>query len=296
VSFNHAPDKVCIRVADITAEVFSRDPSLKIALEEDIQSFSVPAANPDLSIEAAWRMLDSGRSGRKVFDSGGSWQLYLEDDEYCFHCTAPVMGTVPYAIARLSRDFKCGQVLLHQPFFEHHQAVYPLQYPLDELLFLKLLSQGKGVEVHACGIIDVNGDGRLFVGHSGAGKTTMARLWEKEQGITILSDDRIILKQEEESVWMYGTPWHGEAELASAARAPLKQIYFISHGRENSLKFKNGAEAAAILFACSFPVFYSHDGLEFTIDFLGRIANTIPCNELNVVPNSKIVDFVRREQ
>ena len=170
-----------------------------------------------------------------------------------------------------------------------------MQYPLDELLLLNLLSRGRGVEVHACGIVDSTCDGYLFVGHSGAGKTTMARLWEKEPGVTILSDDRIILKLEEGQIWMHGTPWHGEAELASASRAPLKHIFFIGHGQNNSLKSKTGAEAAALLFSSSFPVFYSPEALEFTIGFYGKVANQVPCSELSVVPNPDIINFIRRQ-
>ena len=71
----------------------------------------------------------------------------------------------------------------------------PLEYPLDELLLQGLLARGRGAEIHACGIADGSGRGLLFVGQSGAGKTTMARLWEGERGITVLSDDRIILRR-----------------------------------------------------------------------------------------------------
>lgn len=293
MSLSRTANEVCIRIADITLGVFSADPSLEIRLDGDMQRFCIPAVSPDLSLEARWRTLDDNCSGQKVFDSGGAWQLYLKDNAYWFHCTAPAFGSIPYKTARLSRDFSSGQVFLHRPFFETHEAVYPLQYPLDELLVLNLLSRGRGVEVHACGVVDTNGDGYLFAGHSGAGKTTMARLWEREQGVTILSDDRVILRQEEEQTWMYGTPWHGEAGLASASRAPLSQIFFIRHGRKNALQPKTGAEAAALLFSCSFPVFYSPAGLDFTIDFYGRIAAAIPCSELSVVPNHEVVDFVR---
>lgn len=293
MNFSQTAHEICIKIADITIEVFSPDPSLDIRLEGDMQIFSIPAANPDLSIEACWRTLDDTYGGQKIFDSGGAWQLYLKDNAYWFHCTSPALGKIPYKIARLARDFSCGQVFLHRPFFAAHQAVNPLQYPLDELLVLNLLSQGRGGEVHACGIVDAAGNGYLFAGQSGAGKTTMARLWQEESGVTILSDDRIILRQEGKQTWMYGTPWHGEAKLASASRAPLKHVFFVRHGQKNSLKSKTGAEAAALLFSYSFPVFYSPDALKFTIDFYGRIANAVPCNELSVVPNHEIVDFVR---
>jgi hypothetical protein len=282
-----------IQIADITLGVYSAAPSLDIELDGDMELFSTPEAGPDLFVEARWRNLNNGCKGRKVFDSGGAWQLYLNDNAYWFHCTAPAFGGIPYKIARFERDFSCGEVFLHRPFFKARQGLYPLQYPLDELLILSLLSQGKGVEVHACGIVDVTGEGCLFVGPSGAGKTTLARLWGQQRGVAILSDDRIILRRDEKQIWMYGTPWHGEAELAAASKAPLKAIYFIRHGRKNFLKSRSGAEAVAQLFTCSFPVFYSREGLEFTLDFYGGIARDVPCSELNVVPTREVIDFIR---
>jgi hypothetical protein len=296
VTLRQTVNETCLGIAGIVVRACSSDSSLKIGLNADMQRFSTPSTNPDLSIDVSWQTFAGKRTGEKIFDSGGSWQLYLKDDAYWFYCTAPEISKTPYAVACLSSEFHSGRIFLHRQFFGSHQTVYPLQYPLDELLFLKLLSQGKGIEVHACGIVDVTGDGWLFIGHSGAGKTTLARIWEKEPGVAILSDDRIILKQEEKRLWMYGTPWHGEADLALPSRAPLKHIFFAQHDQKNSLKSKTGAEAAALLFSRSFPVFYSPDGLEFAIDFCGEIAHAIPCSDLGVVPDRGIIDFIRETQ
>jgi hypothetical protein len=124
----------------------------------------------------------------------------------------------------------------------------------------------------------------------------MARLWEKESGVTILSDDRIILRPDGSRIWMYGTPWHGEAELASPARAPLTSVFFLRHGSENKLRAKSGANAASLLFARSFPVFYSPDGLQYSLEMYDRVAKSVPCHELDVVPNQQVVDFLRSNQ
>ena len=290
------PRPICVGIADIRIGISSSDPNLHIGLDDDMRAFSATPDSADLSLETCWRTLeDNSCAGQKLFDSGGTWQLYFQDDSYWFYCNAPAFGIIPYKVARINSDFSNGQVFLHRPFFGIEQTVYPLQYPLDELLLLNLLSRGRGVEVHACGIVDYTGDGYLFVGHSGAGKTTMARLWEKQPGVTILSDDRIILKHELGRIWMYGTPWHGEAELASASRAQLRHIFFIHHGRRNSLKPKIGAESAALLFSSSFPVFYSPEALEFTIQFYGNVVKTVPCSKLSVVPNFEIIDFIRQQ-
>ena len=97
----------------------------------------------------------------------------------------------------------------------------------------------------------------LFVGQSGAGKTTMARLWLAEPGAVILSDDRIVLRSELDGVWMYGTPWHGDAPLASPRRARLARLFFLRHDTSNAITSVSGSRAAARLFAASFPPFHS---------------------------------------
>ena len=170
--------------------------------------------------------------------------------------------------------------------------MYPLEYPLDELLMGHLLGQGRGAEVHSCGLVDAQGEGHLFVGHSGAGKSTMARLWDQHQSVQILSDDRIVLRQSGQELWMYGTPWHGEAGFSCAARGPLSRIYFLKQGPQNELLPTPAAEAVARLFAASFPPFYSPGGLDGTLGFFEEVVNAVPCRELRFLPDETVVPFI----
>jgi hypothetical protein len=284
-----------IKIADITVALSSIDPRLKIELDGDVRRFYVPSATPDLEIRASWGDCSNEEHSDPIFDSGGTWKLFRKDDTYCFHCFSPVFGWIPYKVARLAHDFRFGEVFFHGPFFDTSHPVYPLQYPLDELLVLNLLSNGRGIEVHACGIVDLTGAGCLFAGQSGAGKSTMARLWQKEGAVKLLSDDRVILRKEGGQFWMYGTPWHGEAGLASPDRAPLKQLFFLRHANANELIARSGAQAAAQIFSCAFPIFYSADALAFTLQLCDEIANSIPCYELRAVPNRSVVEFIRNK-
>lgn len=218
---------------------------------------------------------------------GFSEQTYI----FCF--TSPAFGSVPYKIALVNKNYTSGKVLLHRPYFDTDQPVYPLEYPLDELLFINYLALGKGVEVHACGIVDSYGNGHLFVGQSGAGKSTIARLWQDEPGVTILSDDRIILRKIENKIWMYGTPWHGEAMLASPAKVQLTRIYFLARGEKNELVQQRKIDALSRLFACSFLPFYNSEGLDFTLAFFEEVVKMVPCYELRFVPIKKTIEFVK---
>jgi hypothetical protein len=215
---------------------------------------------------------------------------------FLFSFSSEVFGPTPYKVALLKKDFSTGEVLLHRPYFHTDQSLHPLGYPLDELLFTNFLALGKGTEVHACGVTDSQGRGHLFVGQSTAGKTTIARLWESEPDITVLSDDRIILRRIENRIWMYGTPWHGEAMLASPSRSPVAAVYFLEKGQKNELAAQKPSDSISRLFACSFPPFYNRDALDFTLSFLEDVVNNVPCYELKFTPDKRVVEFIKGER
>lgn len=292
-----SPHPLFIRIADVTLTISSVDPNLKLRIDGAIHKFLIPEADPDvtpdIAIEARWGDLSTnGAKGKKIFDSGSVWQLYQNNGVYLFSFQSPVFGPTPYKVVHTQKDFARGEATLHSPYFRSDQSIYPMEYPLDELLLTNFLSLGKGVEIHSCGIIDSLGNGRLFAGVSGAGKTTMARLWQDEPGVTILSDDRIVLREVDGRLWMYGTPWHGIGRLASAARAPLTRVYFLQKGKKNGLIPQTDVEAAAQLFACSFVPFYSQKAIDFTLGFLKGIVKEVPCRELSFLPDKRVLELI----
>lgn len=291
-----------LNIADIVIKVVTDDPGMKIQVDGRIRDFLMDKAQPDVTVRVAWNDFSKGirglpfealaKEGNKLFESGAVWQLYQENGSYVFRFASSPQDTIPYKIARFDHEFTSGEIHLHRLRFEPNQPLYPLEYPLDELLIGNLLVRGRGAEIHACGVIDLAGNGYLFAGHSGAGKSTTARLWRERGGITILSDDRIILRKSDGKVWMYGTPWHGDAGLASPARIPLTGIYFLEKGQKNELTQLKATGATARLFACSFPPFYSRQGLDFTLGFLEEVVRQTPCHELRFVPNEKVINFI----
>jgi len=279
------------RIADVNIELQKSDSRLKLGLEGAMDKFVVDEGKPDIRLRARWDDLSRKNNGKLIFDSGDLWKLYSENGSYCFRFTSPIMGAHPYKMATFAKGFDSGEVYLHESYFNQNQHIYPLEYPLDELIINNFLARGRGVEVHACGILNSRGQGYLFVGQSTAGKTTMAKLWENEPG-TILSDDRIILRRMEDTIWMYGTPWHGEAMLASSSRAQLTAVYFLEKGQKNELVVQKPSDSISRLFACSFPPFYNRDALDFTLTFLEDITKSVPCSELKFTPDKSVTEFI----
>jgi hypothetical protein len=289
------PHRLFIRVAEITISLISDDSELTICSDGEIKKFFIAEVNPDVRVRVAWGDLPEKSNGKKIFDSGSLWQIYSEDGNYFFHFFSSTIGSLPYKIAHFNREFTLGEIYLQRTYFPSSQPIYPLEYPLDELLITNFLSFGRGVEVHACGVMDSQGLGHLFVGQSTAGKSTMARLWQNEPGITLLSDDRIILRKMENTIWMYGTPWHGDAGLASPVRTPLTAVYFLEKGQKKELIPLNPANSITRFFACCFPPFYNRDAIDFTLGFLEEVVKTVPCYELKFTPDKSVVEFIKGE-
>lgn len=272
-----------IRVNDVRGE----NARPYVTLENPIGKFIVADAAPadlDVTIEKLEGEPSAGRTLR--FDSGGIWRLFDEGDCYRIDCRA---DGVLYKVAYLSKDLTHGTVKV-APLGD--PTPYPLFYPLDEVILNMLLPRHGGVELHACGLVDRNGNGYLFAGNSGAGKTTTARLWEHDAA-EILSDDRIVVRPEDGAWWMYGTPWHGEAEICSASRARLHRIFLLDQATFNAVDPLSPATAVARLLSCTFPPFHDAGGLNAIAGTLATIANAIPVTRLSFVNDHSAVDFIR---
>ena len=247
----------------------------------------------EIDVEVRWtdELHTSGTNA--TFESGAIWRVYESGDEFVFDFASPLFGNQPYKRMRIERDFSHVAVMLSRAASERCGKISPLEYPACELLITNYLAcHGLGVEVHGCGLIDRDAGGHLFLGHSGAGKSTTARLWESLRAPEILSDDRIILRLHDGELWMYGTPWHGEAAFASPGSAKLNRIYILRHGRENKFSVLPQARAVGEVFARCFPPFYSSGGLVGTVDFIKSSLDVVPCYEFNFLPDPSSLEAV----
>ena len=282
-----------MRVGDLTIAVESASPSLCLQVSGTARLFLVDGGIPDLRLRALWRPLDAEPDGELLFDSGGTWRLYRRQGRHVYRFFDPRLGPAPYKEAELAPGDASGTVFLDPAFHPPDEAADAMQFPLDELLFLRLLAARGGIELHACGVVAPSGQGYLFAGQSGDGKTTTARLWQGLPGATVLSDDRIILRRGTEGMWwMYGTPWHGEAELAANARAPLSAILLLARGEGNALETIPPAEAVAGLLARGFVPFHDAGRMATTLESLEGLTQKVRCLHFPFVPGGDAVRFV----
>jgi hypothetical protein len=188
--------------------------------------------------------------------------------------------------AEFDKDYRNGTVYFHKSGENY------FLYPFLELLTINLLAESNGVLLHAS-CIDDNGSGYLFLGHSGAGKSTIANIWNEEKGIRILSDDRVIVSLSEEGLIAHGTPWHGTANYAINASVPVRKVFFISHSKHNSAVKINGIKAASELVRNAFLTFWDKQRMENSTETLMQVSQKAGMFSLGFYPDRKILDFVR---
>jgi hypothetical protein len=282
----------CLHIGDVGVSV-SGDWGL--GLSSELEKFRVSQCDMDVdvNVNVRWVQLIHPSRGTKTFHSGAVWTLARENDELIFDFSTPAVGRSPYKQLR-TLDFSSAQMHLNSALLP--RDAWPLEYPADELLITNYLAHhALGVEVHGCGLVDPEHGGFLFLGHSGAGKSTTTRLW-KSAGTPeipspeILSDDRIILRLNDGELWMYGTPWHGEAAFASASKSKLNRIFILQHGESNKIAPLSRAQAVGELFARCFPPFHTASGLQNTVEFLERVVETVPCYVFQFVPDASAVE------
>jgi hypothetical protein len=286
------PSQLAYRIAEISFGMNSPD-GLRMIFDESMQPFSVPNDVCDVALQIVLVDALVKPAQKPLFDSGGLWSLYAEDGGYRLNFLRAFPGETPYKSAWFNKDFSDGQLELSRLFFSGAKATYPLEYPLDEVLMIHHLAGGKGLEVHALGLADDAGHGHLFLGHSGAGKSTSARLWQRQAGVHILSDDRIILRRAGGQVWMHGTPWHGDAGIASPRGTLLSHIHILEQAPSNQLVSMSRSAAIAEIFARSFVPRHSAEALDFTLQFIAQLAQELPCDIFRFVPQQSAVEVIR---
>lgn len=199
-------------------------------------------------------------------------------------------GGLPQLFAKFDKDFKHGDVHVDKT------GAHYFLYPFLEVLTINLLGRGNGLLVHAC-CVDDNGKGYLFIGQSGAGKSTMADLWNGKEGVRVLSDDRVIVqrsgKDQRARFVAHGTPWHGTANYAMNASVPIEKIFLIRHAEKNSVVPVKGMRPVTALIRDSFLPFWDRDGMEYSVGFIDQIARHIDLFELGFVPGAEAVNFIK---
>jgi hypothetical protein len=268
-----------------------------------LEPFRADSFDASVHLKIEWRSRLTPCHAFPLFDSGQTWKLYKSSGSLQFDFYSPLLGAGPYKRLLTEIDFHSALLQISEEFGKGlERAIEPLGYPLDELLIMHRLTQERAIELHGTGIVRANGVANLFIGHSGAGKSTTTRLWTSREEVEVLSDDRIIVRYDDgrdgpagpTQMRMYGTPWHGEAMFASPNSAPLTRIFVLEHGHGNVITCLSRSEAVGELFARAFVPFHRHEYIENALSFLEQLVDSVPVYRYDFEPDDRAIEKIQQ--
>ncbi|MBN2107597.1 MAG: hypothetical protein JW832_09225 [Deltaproteobacteria bacterium] len=263
------------RIAGLTLRVTADLPLDSAAFEEKFSCFQTDEPGNDVIYLHHHFFIPDMRDenpGRMVFRKG-PWTIYQRDSTWIYH--APTLGQL--AVCNKTHT-RCA--MYHEPQEADrigHDTLSLL--PSDQILLARLLPERQACLIHAAGMA-LAGQGLLFLGHSGAGKSTVAQLLARRG--TVLCDDRIIVRRWPEGLRIHGTWFHSAGvPLVSPADAPLRALLLLEKSDANRLEpVRDRAELARTLPLFIIKSLLTADWWEKVFDLMTRVIREVPAYRL----------------
>lgn len=98
----------------------------------------------------------------------------------------------------------------------------------------KLMDDYNGFFFH-CSAVCVNNEGYMFTAKSGTGKSTHRKLWQKvfKDKVTVINDDKPVIRNVDGVYYIYGTPWQGKEGLGENIKVKAKALCFLNRSQTN---------------------------------------------------------------
>ena len=146
------------------------------------------------------------------------------------------------------------------------------------------------------GLIDQQELGYLFLGHSGTGKSTHARMWlEAFEDAWLLNDDNPILRvMEDGEVRVYGSPWSGKTPCYNNAYARVKGIVKLSQAPHNKIRSLSLPEAYAYMLSSASGLKMDRHMADYMYESIKHVITHVKCYHLACLPNTEAAEVAQR--
>jgi hypothetical protein len=282
-----------ISIADIPIRLESTLTAEELGLERRYGPFLSGPANGETPVTVRWSEGDPNKIsvGDLIYDPGSIWRMYQRGRDYVvrLNYAGEDGNTDTQAVVRANPSWDDINVSERRggPGWQSL-----LNVGAGEIILRTAVIFRQGLLFHAAGVND-NGRGLLFVGHSGAGKSTQTEMWSKVPGVVAMNDDRMAVRLKDEGAMVYGTPWGGELDISKSHKSPLAAIFILEHAPHNEVRRLDHESVASMLLARSFLPFWDPGLLARCIDVIGELLDAVPVYLLSCRPEPSVIPLVR---
>lgn len=146
-----------------------------------------------------------------------------------------------------------------------------------------------GLLIHSSCVLE-NKEAHIFTGHSGAGKSTVAKLSSPR---VLLSDEASIVKVSNEGIKVFNSPFRSELEASGNERpSSLSSIHLLHQATHNSRKVKTKSDAYLELVDKIFYWSHSKEETQQVLNLLKMLVQQVPVYELHFQKNNTFWELI----
>lgn len=149
-----------------------------------------------------------------------------------------------------------------------------------------------GLPLHAS-LIEKDGQGILFLGQSGIGKSTQAKLWKQYEDADFICGDRPMVRKIAGKWYGFGMPWDGKDGLFRQISVPVKALISLDKGTENHLERLNSIAAMKVLLNQVMMPMWDKEAMDEMSSLMWQLANDIEFYQLRNKADSESVALVK---
>lgn len=137
--------------------------------------------------------------------------------------------------------------------------------------------------------VDIDGEGMVFTGASGIGKTTQASLWGEHLGAQIINGDKIFIREMNGEFCACGLPWKGSSEYCLNKTTKLKGVVVLRQAQENKITRLDAVQALELFMPHVFMPHWDKECLGFVLGIFDRLIENVPILLLECRPDEDAV-------
>ena len=258
----------------------------ELRIEESVQPFlcCAPGIDP-VNIRVVRGMEEAPTPHGPVSGEDPLLEYYLEEDRLL--CMAKGSKGNKLTSAVCSLDYSEIVCYIDSRHFTSLGSVGSLL----RLIPVRTILQERGTLFFHASQIAAQGKGILFMGPSGIGKTTQAKLWRTFRSAQIICNDRTLISDGQ----TYGYPVDGSEPVISGETFPLGALVVLEQAQENRIRQQKPREALMRLMIQMVYDRWNHDAMSLATQQLLDIIQQYPVYLLSCTPTEDAVTCLEQQ-